>query len=207
VSVQAKPRRSKDSKEIKQRAVSKAVLEIVEMQGLSGITHSKVSRRSKVSRAWIYEYIGKEKVDLAKFAAQIFGEQFARVGGDLPKNASEIRRQLDEGIHFLFDCAVEDPVIIRLYFRFRGASNALGEIIERYERIWLESAVKKLEDFAKLPREQCLRLADLMLALRLGSCHRIITSENPEVARRAVEKTFGEFHALVEVGAASQFFD
>jgi hypothetical protein len=175
------------------------------MQGLSGVTHSKVARRSKVSRGWIYEYIGKEKSDLTRFAAEVFAEEFARVGNNLPGSVGEIRQQLDDGIRFLFDCAMADPVIIRLYFRFRGANNALGKIIELHEEKWLTCAAGKLAVLTQLPSERCMHFANLMLALRLGACHQIVTSENPLATRQQVENTFCELHAFVEVGTQLPF--
>ena len=198
MSAQQRSRKKSDSKKEKQNAISKAVLEIVELQGLSGITHSKVSRRSQVSRGWIYEYIGKEKDDLAQFAAEVFAQKFAHVGGPMPESHREIRKQLDDGVRYLFDCALSDPVIIRLYFRLRGTTNPIGKIIERYENQWLDSAAKKLVDFVKLPKEQSLRIASLLVALRLGACHRMVSAKDPNTARKHLEGTFNEIHSLIE---------
>ena len=47
--------RRSENKEAKGLAVSIAILEIIESEGLLGVTHSKVARKSKVSRAWIYQ--------------------------------------------------------------------------------------------------------------------------------------------------------
>lgn len=188
--------KSRNNKESKQLSVSIAILEIIEKEGLLGVTHSKVARKSKVSRAWIYEYIGREKSALIEFAAEVFAGHIARVKiVELPKSKLELEDRLKTGVHFLFDAMEVNPLIIKLYFRFRGAANPVGKVIEKYEKQWLEGASKTLVDILNFSTEQAKILAEVILTLRLGFGHKIATSANLLKAREEAETVFKTIHA------------
>lgn len=189
---------SRNPKEEKQLAVSAAILEVIERDGLLGVTHSKVSRRSKVSRAWIYEYLGKEKSGLIEFAAEVFASHFARANiSTFPKTRAELERQLQEGVDFLFNSVELNPVVIKLYFRFRGTQNPIGMVIQKYEKQWLAGAAKTAVDVLHLPAEQAAIIAELILTLRLGFAHRYATSASPIESREGARKTFEFIHSLL----------
>lgn len=181
----------------KQMAVSLAVLEIIEKDGLLGVTHSKVSRKTGVSRAWIYEYIGKDKNAFIGFAADAVASHLARVKMDLPSSKEQLQNQLKDGVHFLFTSVIQDPVIIKIYFRFRGTQNPIGEVIAKYERYWLNVATESTAKILDLPADQATLFAELVLTLRLGFAHRIASSEKPNEARDQAEKTFDLIHGLI----------
>lgn len=188
----------KNSKEEKQRAVALAILEVIEKDGLLGVTHSKVSRRSGVSRPWIYEYVGKEKSALIEFAADEIASHFARAKmGDLPKTKEELHARAKDGVDFLFDSTAMNAVAIKLYYRFRGTTNPLGQVIRKYEKRWLGDATKTLTDVLGLPAEQAKLASELVLTLRLGFAHRLATSSNAVEARENAQKIFDYIHALV----------
>ena len=188
---------SRSPKEIKQLTVSIAILEIIESDGLLGVTHSKVSRKSKVSRAWIYEYIGKEKSALIEYGADVFAGYLARVTlTELPKTKQALQTQLKEGVAFLFDSTEQNPLIIKLFFRFRGSENAVGNIIQKYEKKWLENATKTIIEVLGLSSAQALPLAELVLTLRLGFAHRVATSPNIRQARESAENIFKLIHTM-----------
>jgi hypothetical protein len=172
-------------------------LEVIEKDGLNGVTHSKVARRSGVSRAWIYEYIGKEKGALIEFAADVFAGYFAKSNLPLPQSKSELELRLKEGIGFLFDTAEMNPIAIKLYYRLRGTANPIGTVIRKHEKQWLEGAAKTLVNVLGTAPDQASLVAELGLTLRLGYAHRFATSAKPGEARQRAEQTFGFIHALL----------
>lgn len=186
------------AKEDKQFAVSVAILEIIEADGLLGVTHSKVSRKSGVSRAWIYEYIGKDKSELIEYGADVFASHIARAKlAELPRNREELSAQLKSATTFLFDAVEQNPLIIKLYFRFRGSQNPVGKVIQKYEKQWLATAVKTLTTVVGLAPDQAATLAEFVLTVRLGYAHRLATSSNAKLARAAAEKTFDMIHTMI----------
>ena len=192
----------KTSKESKQLAVSIAILEIIESDGLLGVTHSKVARKSKVSRAWIYEYIGKEKGALIEYGADVFAGHLSRVAlTELPKTKDALQAQAGEGVRFLFDSVEQSPLIIKLFFRFRGTANPVGKTIQKYEKRWLEDATKTIVEVLGLSAEYAAMLAESVLTLRLGFAHRISTSSNSRLTRERAESVFAVIQSIVSEAA------
>jgi AcrR family transcriptional regulator len=188
--------RSTNSKKEKQMAVSIATLQIIEKDGLSGVTHSKVARKSGVSRAWIYEYIGKDKNAFIEFAADTIAAHLARITIDLPSDRKVLESQVKEGVQFLFNSVMNDPVFIKIYFRFRGTPNPIGDVIEKYENEWLKMAKVSAVKLIGASPKQAAMIADLVLVMRLGFAHRLATSKNPKVTREQAETIFEYVHGL-----------
>lgn len=191
---------SASSKEQKQFAVSKAILEVIEKEGIAGLTHSKVARNAKVSRPWIYEYIGKEKNSLAEYAAEILSEHFARAklaSKDLPQTKESLLERLKDGVEFMLQEAEANPTVVKLYYRYRGSPNTLGKVIDKHERLWSKTAAKLLEDIYGLSKERSLQIVEFALTLRMGYAHKVITSKNRKAAKVATLHTFDAIHNLL----------
>jgi len=184
-----------NGKEGKVFAVSVAILEVIDAEGLLGVTHSKVARRSGVSRAWIYEYLGKDKGALIEFAANVFGEYITKAEQNgLPQTRAELVRHLEEDTEFLFDAIAGKPALIGLYFRFRGTANPVGRVIAKYEENWLAHATAMFESGLKLARSEAQMLAEVLLTLRLGLTHRLATAVEPARARARAAEIFARLH-------------
>jgi AcrR family transcriptional regulator len=181
-------------------AVSVAILEVIENDGLLGVTHSKVARKAGVSRAWIYEYIGSEKSALIEHAAEVFASHFARTKLDLPKTKAELEERLKEGVDFLLTSAEISPVVIKLYYRLRGTANPIGRVIQKYEKQWLMGATQTAIDVLNLPVEQAGLVAELLLTVRMGFAHRLATAGKADPAKERAQKTFEYVHTLVSAG-------
>jgi hypothetical protein len=157
-----------------------------------------VSRRSHVSRAWIYEYLGNEKEALIEHGAEVFAGHLARVAlSELPKSREELLIQLKDGVDFLFDSIEQNPLIIKLFYRFRGSSNSVGKVIQKYEQKWISNASRTLVNILGLSSDQAVLLAELALTLRLGFAHRLVTSSNPTKARERASNTFDVIHMMI----------
>lgn len=186
------------SKSEKQMAVSLAVLEIIEQDGLAAVTHSKVARRSKVSRAWIYEYIGQNKLAFIEFAAETMAQYFSRIELNLPTNNEDLQKKLSEGVDFLFNSTMQNPVIVKLYFRYRGTSNPIGNVISKYEKKWLALALKSATKTLGLAQPEAELFVETALMIRLAFAHRVVTSNKPYEARQKAEQVFNYAHHLME---------
>lgn len=183
------------TKEAKYLVVSVAILEVIEKDGLLGVTHSKVARKSGVSRAWIYEYIGRDKDVLIECAADMFGNYFSRANlSKTPKDPDELMARLKEGVDFLFASIEQSPSLIQLFFRFRGTTNPLGKVIHKYETHWLEWAQRTLSTVFKIPKARALQMAEVMFTLRLGLVHRFATSNHSKETRHEAKATLHLVH-------------
>lgn len=170
-----------DNKSEKYFAVSRAILEIIEEEGVEHLSHSKISRTSKVSRAWIYEYMGKEKTDLADIAAEIFASYFAKPDPTITVNTVlDLKKFLKDGQDLAFLKIKEEPVLIRLYFRFKGTPTPIGNSIKKYEKQWLDFMTAILMRVLKQDNEKASVIARVILTQRLGLYHRVATSQTPD---------------------------
>ncbi len=168
-----------ESKTQKYFSVSRAILEIIEEGGTNLLTHSLISRRSKVSRAWIYEYMGRDKLDLINVAAEIFGGFFTKTNtSDNIFSKTELKKILLDGQNLTFLKIKDEPVIIKLYFRFRGTNTPIGHTIKKYEKYWLDYISAKLVLIAQLNPNEAMTFARTILTLRLGFAFRIATSQS-----------------------------
>jgi hypothetical protein len=188
----------KNNKEQKQLAVAKATLDLIEKNGFLGVTHSQISRKSGVSRAWIYEYIGKEKRDIVEFASEVLAKDFSRMHiTQVPQSRVEIESFLQDGLTFLFDSAVNNPNVTKIYFRYRGTQNPIGQVIHKYESLWLQNGAQGLTKILKIPNAQASLIVESALVCRLGFAHRIATDPKPEDARERAEVIFALLHAQI----------
>src|SRR4051794_19896246 len=76
------------------------LLETILRQGLEKLSYAAIARKSMVSRAWMYKYLGRDKKSLIRFSAEIVGTMFAEL--DTPfkaKNAEEWVKKVQEGTH------------------------------------------------------------------------------------------------------------
>lgn len=100
------------SKDIKYKNVARAVIDVTISNGLSALTISKVSRKAKVSRAWIYQYFGREKKDLVEVSGKYLAEYFSRKGRfKIPQTKQALQRQIIDGNDFVFAIAQEDSEV------------------------------------------------------------------------------------------------
>jgi hypothetical protein len=186
-----------DTKSQKYFAVSRAILEIIDLDGAKGLTHSEISRHSKVSRAWIYEYMGREKEDLIDVAAEVFGSFFARANTKIIVNTpEELKKLLQDGQDITFKNVKEEPVIIKLYYRYRGTATPIGSVIKKYEKHWLDYMTSNFIRILSLDQKTAFTISATILTLRLGFSHRIATSTAPakelQEAREALDLLHGQ---------------
>lgn len=171
-----------DSKSQKYFSVSRAILEIIEKGSFNDLTLSNISRHSKVSRAWIYEYMGKEKQDLIQAASDIFASYFTKL--DTFKNVltiEDFKANLNEGHEQAFLKLKDDPIIIKLYFRFKGTDTPIGTSIQKYEDSWLEFMANNLKTILKFDQKKAINASRIILFMRLGNYHHVASSKNFEI--------------------------
>ncbi|WP_413288348.1 TetR/AcrR family transcriptional regulator [Bdellovibrio sp. HCB337] len=169
-----------DKKSEKYFAASRAILEIIEKDGPHKLSHAQISRLSKVSRAWIYEYMGKNKEELIDIASEVFASYFTLNNKSVePNTPEEFMGLLKQGQDIAFQKAQTEPLLLKLYFRFRGTTTPIGSAIKKYEKHWTEYIAKCLVQAKVLDPQSALATTRAILVLRLGFLHRIATSSTP----------------------------
>lgn len=160
-------------KQAKFQAVAKAIFTILIRGGMENLSHTRVAEVSKVSRAWIYKYIGKNPEDLIAYSLDTIGKEFAKVDGLLGKTtADDVRKDLFEGMFRMLLHTKENPALLALYYRYIGTQNAIGRKINELEENYLKVVRSRLEKFFALPPKEAVIVAEVLHGLRMGLAHR-----------------------------------
>ncbi|MEQ1565101.1 MAG: hypothetical protein ABMA64_05645 [Myxococcota bacterium] len=95
--------------------------------GPESLRVAEVARRARVSRPWIYKYLGKDRTSLLTFTVGLYARAFAApVEGELAsldRLAAGTRKGLDD--------VLTAPWCVLVYMRYRHAKGALGDAIRR----------------------------------------------------------------------------
>ena len=155
-------------------SVAQAIITLLNQQGINAVSHSKVSRLAKVSRAWLYKYIGGKKSDLVDYATDHFGKIFLSIGGDASKSQTEAQL-LEHAVSsswVLLSTFAEYPEIIILYHKHLGQKTPIGKKIAELEEYQLQDMSRALMKIYKRTKKQARAIAEVMMAIRMGVSYR-----------------------------------
>jgi AcrR family transcriptional regulator len=159
----------KNDKHLKMLRVGRVALELIDRHGLEAVQFARVARAAKVSRPWLYEYIGKTRESLVKFAVESYGKWLAELEvPSHPPNAKEWVSDRMSGISTLLDNALGFPALIRLYFNFRGTPNIMGRAIAEIEHYYLDLSTRRIRTALKVSSQQARFIARINLAIDMG---------------------------------------
>jgi hypothetical protein len=180
-----------DGKSAKYDAVAHAVLNIVHVQGVPAVTHAAVSRQAKVSRAWLYKYVGGSREDLVRHAARHLGQLFTDHGPaqthlDREGWFAELRNRFVR----LVDLSERYPNVPRVYFRYRGTQNTLGVLLERVAEANRMREKEELVKIFGIDPDTAEKTSEVLSALRMSLAHSVAPIPLPAGAvRRTLRDT------------------
>jgi AcrR family transcriptional regulator len=155
------------------KRVSGAVVSILDQRGIHALTISAVSRESKVSRAWVYKYIGKNKHDLMSIAILQFAEIFGNLDSrNAPKNGSEWVDHLINGTSKLLENSLKYPRAMTLYYRYSLDKNPLGFAIQKSENEYLKLLAKETKAAVGCSEGNSQKFAQHFTLYRIALAHR-----------------------------------
>jgi AcrR family transcriptional regulator len=158
-----------DPKAARFYAVARAVVDVLVQHGPDAVTVSTISRRSGVSRAWIYKQFGTETQALLDFTFRELGGLVA--GLDLRRNGADLtswRADIVAATRVGLRHAEVAPWGASLYFRYRNAGGVLGEAVRAVEDRHVRQFIEDLPAELSAPREQALTFARVFATARLG---------------------------------------
>ncbi len=156
-------------KQAKFQAVAEAIFTILLRGGIENLSHTRVAEVSKVSRAWVYKYIGKTSEELIAFSLDAIGKEFAKVGVLLAQqSAEEVRTSLFQGTFRMLANSGKNPALMALYSRYAGTQNPVGRKIAELEEEYLAAVRSRLEQFFNLPSAEAIVVAEVLHAMRMG---------------------------------------
>jgi AcrR family transcriptional regulator len=159
-----------DPTEARFRRVALAVVAILIARGPTEIRIASVSRRSGVSRAWIYKQFGKDTTALLDFTIRELGAVFAGIDAEL--DSSSVNAWIDSvelETRRGFSDAQQAPWVPALYFRYRHTPGPLGDAVRVIETRHLRRFVDSMPDTLLTDRSGAHAFAEVFTAARLGA--------------------------------------
>jgi AcrR family transcriptional regulator len=158
--------------------------------GTEGLTISRVARAAGVSRAWIYKY-GGSLDDLIAFGADHHAHLFASLE-QAPEKVPTIEEWIQltaENFARLLDHTDRKPVVILLYFRFRGTKTLLGKRIRHVELLQARREVAEVQRLFAIPETQAKQVCEIIGNIRMGMAYGWADGELKDLATRDEVKT------------------
>ena len=156
-------------KQAKFQAVAEAIFAILIRGGIENLSHTRVAEVSKVSRAWVYKYIGKTSEELIAFSLDAIGKEFAKIGVLLAQqSADDVRTSLFQGTFRMLANSEKNPALMALYSRYAGTQNPVGRKIAELEEEYLSAVRSRLERYFSLPASEAIVVAEVLHGLRMG---------------------------------------
>lgn len=156
-------------KQAKFQAVAEAIFTILIRGGIENLSHTRVAEVSKVSRAWVYKYIGKTSEELIAFSLDAIGKEFAKVGVLLAQqSADDVRTSLFQGMFRMLANSEKNPALMALYSRYAGTQNPVGRKIAELEEEFLAALRSRLVQFFGLPPGEAVIVAEVLHGMRMG---------------------------------------
>lgn len=176
-----------NQKEEKVARVCEAILEIIWTSGLSSVTHSRAARRARVSRPWIYSYIGKTREDLIDCAVNYFGQVFSLMGWTKVSHDFDSWVEIQiERLYYNFKQYDAYKFMLPIYFRFKGSDTVIGRRIEQIEVEYLRRSTLEVKDIFQTDPATASRLALTVASTKLGLLHRWHSLEPKDETKAAL---------------------
>lgn len=166
-------------KEAKYSRVAEQILNLLLVGGIPAITHARVARSAKVSRAWLYKYVGSKREDLIVYALDHFGQIFAGIGAMEPQSSkrNDYLRNTIGATGKMLDKAVEYPWIIPIYFHFRNSRSVVGERIRHIVNIYLNKQSLEIAKLFKLSKDDARVAAEAFTGMRMGLAYSYLVNQ------------------------------
>lgn len=186
-----------DSKGEKLARVAEVILRVVAHHGLDGVRFSHLSRTSGVSRSWIYKY-GGSREDLIAFAVQHFGKillmSVSQTRKSIRTKEAWLDFQAEEFARFL-GFLRREPLVLSVYFRFRGSENVLGKAIADFEKMHDQQQSEEISRLFAIPTPSASLMSELIGNLRWGLAHSWV--QGPLAHMTSLIEMKNQFRALV----------
>jgi len=167
-----------DEKSQKVRRVAAATLNIIWQSGIRSLNPTRVARSAKVSRPWIYKYIGGSKEALMASSIDFFGRMYANIDRIQSDEDSDswMKREMED-LKKNFRLAEECPFLLPVYYHFKGSKTTLGAGIDKVESEYLKRKAQQIKRIVGTSEASSKLIAELMMTYKLATVHRWQTGE------------------------------
>jgi hypothetical protein len=184
--------------------VAEQTLRWIETHGLSKINLSRIAAQSKVSRTWIYKYIGSTQKDWITHAVIHFGAQVGRL--NRPETSPGAVRDSrtwhsvsQQSWIELAELAAKYPWLFPLYYRYKNSTNEIGDCIRRIECAVVQRNTQEFMDIFKLPRPRAELAAETVVCVRMALAYQSLNlrSTKSDSRERLLSRISDNYQAMI----------
>jgi AcrR family transcriptional regulator len=158
------------SKNLKYQNIIEVCFRLVADFGAEKITISQVSKRSGISRGWIYKYIGKNIDEVLKYSLNEYAKDFSNISGlKIYEDENDLISYIGNYSLEMIDRIQKKPSILKLYFTEHDSDNMIGEIIRDVEKISIDILAVSIEKSFNLNYESAKLKAEKIIFMRMGA--------------------------------------
>jgi AcrR family transcriptional regulator len=152
--------------------VMESTLSFIASRGLDRVTVASIARLSKVSRTWIYKYIGSSKESLIRNATLHIGKVFSEVEAR-PEvtNKEQLIASLYWGNRQFVSNLQKYPWIPRIFFQYGHTKNLFGAAVQEVLGVYFKILVHEMESGLSISKKEAVHLAQLYTSMRMGAGH------------------------------------
>lgn len=176
------------SKEQKMIDTAEAANKIILEHGISGLTHTRLSQMSGVSRPWIYKYLGASKKAIINFAIDYFSNLFTEIKEDGVYEAEHWEENILSATERILIRTQQHPWFIPLYYKHANTNTVIGEIIKEKETEVIDKISHEFEVAYKVRPERARFIIQNQMHFQLSLAYQWTHSEDksPEYRNQLV---------------------
>ena len=158
------------SKNIKYQTIIDVCFSLISQYGFDKITISQVSKKSQISRGWIYKYIGKNIEEVLKFSLVEYAKDFSNTSSlKVYDDKNKLLSYIGDYTLMMIDRIERKPSILKLYFSEHDSDNIIGNVIREVEEESIQTLSASIQNCFDLDKESSRIRAEKIIFTRMGA--------------------------------------
>jgi AcrR family transcriptional regulator len=158
------------SKDIKYQKIIEVCFILIAEYGADRITISQVSKKSNISRGWIYKYIGNNIEEVLRFSLNEYAKDFSNESSiKVYEDENELFSYISEYSLMMIDKIKKKPSILKLYFSEHDSDNLIGVIIREVEDRSISTLCSSIQKCFNLDEGTSRSRAEKIIFMRMGA--------------------------------------
>lgn len=160
--------------------LAETILKLLASHGESAIKVSRLARATKVSRAWIYKYVGAGHQDLMNLAVHRLTEILRASVAEVPTTPEEWVHSRVTYTRKFMNMMIEHPYVVSLFYRYRGSPTYYGKLIDEVELEFIRASSPRTQAALGVSENKAIFFAKTFTTIRFALAHQLLTSHDPQ---------------------------
>jgi AcrR family transcriptional regulator len=167
-----------NTKTKKSKFLAEVILRLLASHGESAIKVSRLARASKISRAWIYKYVGSGHQELMNLAIHRLIEILRASVAEAPTTPEEWVHSRVIYTRQFIEVMIEHPYVVSLFYRYRGSPTYYGQLIDELEVELIRESSPRTQAALRVSENKAVFFAKTFTTIRFALAHQLLTSQD-----------------------------